>query len=1008
LLLRYRDRGWVHEASSVSDALEGQAEEMLREKLRDPVAAAVGAYGLLRFSTLEHLHDWTENLRRWFPRLPDGSAIRGEHLARAGEHDAALSAFLELWERGLPIFTDGVSYAMSRLELYTTVGSDALDASRVARASRLLEALRRVAAAADFARPLLTIKGDIAEVTRSRAANKNTETAPGARTAPSPAAAMADAPGSPGAPPTWAPGAKAAVTTALGNSRVWATIGQGIVNEVYWPSAGEPQVRDLGFLLSGPGWWTEVKLNPGWAISTPQPDVPIPTVTHSAADWSLTFEVVPDPDLDAILINWHLSGLDVTLHPLLAPHLEVHRDVDPASRGTVGGDNYAWVGDDGSLLAERGGVGLCLAASTRFTRASAGYVGASDGWQDFSRNGAMTWTWPAAGPGNVALIGEAPGDSGVFALALGPDAEGARTMALQGLTKDFDAVRSECISAWRQWTLPGIPQPRLGDPPGLADAVRRSAAVIKAHEDHTHPGAFVASLSTPWGDTRGDLSGYHLVWPRDAVESGLALFALGRWQETVDLCSYLIATQQQDGHWEQNFFPDGATFWSGTQLDETALPVILAAKLAESGYALPAGADEMVRRALAYLVRNGPLSPEDRWEENPGGSAFTLGVIVAALVGGAALLSRPGGPRPLDLTESTYVLGLADNWNDRIESWTYATGTELDAEYGVAGHYVRIGAPPTGVQGAPWGPRGFISLKNQPVGTPPISAALVTGLEFLYLARLGLRAPDDKRIVDTITVIEPQLGQDLPTGRAYHRYDRDGYGETDAGDPFSGAGRGRPWALLAGERGHHEVLAGREPTAQLTAMLNMAGPGGLIPEQVWDADDIPGRGLYRGHATGSAMPLIWAHAELVKLAMIRGSRRPIERLASVEARYAGPSPAAGAWYWRDVLDASSTGGATDLLPYGRDLIVEDAGPFTLHWGHDGWQEVADLDATELGFGRYGVTLSAVNLSSFGTLQFTRRYPDGWEGNDHAVTLAAAARASRPDPASGPGHTGPPV
>jgi glucoamylase len=1013
LLLRYRDRGWVHEAASVSDSLEGQAEEMLREKLRDPVAAAIGAYGLLRFSTLERLHDWTENLRRWFPRLPDGSAIRGEHLARAGDHHGALSAFAELWERGLPLFSDGLGYAIARLELYTSVGTAGFDRRRVELARRVLEALRPFAAAADFARPLLTIIGDVGEVARSAAVRRSSasavpsqsaELSGGPFTATSAAlpAATADAPGAPGAPgtqPTWAPGAKAAVTTALGGSRVWATFGQGILNEVYWPSAGEPQIRDLGFLLSGPGWWTEVKLNPGWTISTPQPDVPVPTVTHSAANWSLAFEVVPDPDLDVVLISWRLTGAGVTLHPLLAPHLEVHRGVDPAGQGTVGWDNYAWVGDDGSLLAEREGVGLCLAASMRFSRGSAGYVGASDGWQDFSRNGAMTWTWPLAGPGNVALTGEAPGQSGVLALAFASDAEGAHTVALESLARDFDAVRTECVDGWRRWALPGIPQSKPGDPPGLADAVRRCAAVIKVHEDHAYPGAFVASLSIPWGDSRGDLSGYHLVWPRDAVESGLALLVLGHGQEAVDLCSYLIATQQPDGHWKQNFFPDGTTFWSGTQLDETALPVMLAAKLAESGYATPAGTDDMVRRALRYLVQNGPLSPEDLWEENPGGSPFTLGVIVAALVAGAAFLTRPGGSRPVDATESQYLLGLADNWNERIEAWTYASGTDLDAKYAIAGHYVRIGAPPSGDPGAPWGPRGFISLKNQPEGTLAIPAALVTGLEFLYLVRLGLRAPDDQRIIDTITVVESELGQDVPTGRAYHRYEEDGYGETDAGDPFAGAGRGRLWPLLAGERGHYEILARREPTAQLTSMLNMAGPGGLIPEQVWDAADIPPRGLVQGHATGSAMPLIWAHAELAKLAMIRDTRRPVERLASIEARYGGQPPVgSGAWYWRDGLDASATGGATDTLPYGRDLIVEAAAPFTLHWGHDGWQDVADLDATALGFGRYGATVSGMSLSSYGSIQFTRRYADGWEGVDHAVALAATARASLPAPA----------
>ena len=55
--------------------------------------------------------------------------------------------------------------------------------------------------------------------------------------------------------PSWAGGAKDLVMTALGTSRVWATLAHGIVNEVYWPSVDQPQVRDLGFLLGGDCWW---------------------------------------------------------------------------------------------------------------------------------------------------------------------------------------------------------------------------------------------------------------------------------------------------------------------------------------------------------------------------------------------------------------------------------------------------------------------------------------------------------------------------------------------------------------------------------------------------------------------------------------------------------------------------------------------------------------------------------------------------------------------------------
>jgi glucoamylase len=74
-------------------------------------------------------------------------------------------------------------------------------------------------------------------------------------------------------------------------------------------------------------------------------------------------------------------------------------------------------------------------------------------------------------------------------------------------------------------------------------------------------------------------------------------------------------------------------------------------------------------------------------------------------------------------------------------------------------------------------------------------------------------------------------------------------------------GRGRAWPLLTGERGHYELAAGKDPLPYLEAMMCMSGAGGMIPEQVWNSSPIPAQGLYPGYPSGSAMPLVWAHAE---------------------------------------------------------------------------------------------------------------------------------------------------
>src|SRR5262249_43720789 len=129
------------------------------------------------------------------------------------------------------------------------------------------------------------------------------------------------APGAPGHAPTWTSSAKDLVTTALGTSRGWATLGHGILNEVYWPATGPPPIRDMGFIVSGPFGWVEVKRTMRYRIDTPQPYVPLPQVVHEGEGYRLMLEVVPDPLRDVVLVNFKLTGEGTRLYVLLAPHL---------------------------------------------------------------------------------------------------------------------------------------------------------------------------------------------------------------------------------------------------------------------------------------------------------------------------------------------------------------------------------------------------------------------------------------------------------------------------------------------------------------------------------------------------------------------------------------------------------------------------------------------------------------------------------------------------------------
>jgi hypothetical protein len=239
-----------------------------------------------------------------------------------------------------------------------------------------------------------------------------------------------NAPGWPGLPPTWTSSDKDLVGTALGPGRVWYTLGHGILDEVYWPSCSTPQIRDLGFIVAGDGFWAEVKRENRYELSTPAPDVPLPTVVHRHERYRLELEVLADPLRDVVLVHYRLEGKGLKLYALLAPHLE-----------GSGHGNSAEVQPQG-LAAMTPDAGLWLAADRGFSRASAGYVGASDGWQDFHRHGAMTWHHDAAPNGNVALIGELADNEGVLALGFADTVEGARTLALSSLACGFEAARA--------------------------------------------------------------------------------------------------------------------------------------------------------------------------------------------------------------------------------------------------------------------------------------------------------------------------------------------------------------------------------------------------------------------------------------------------------------------------------------------------------------------------------------------------------------------------------------
>jgi glucoamylase len=377
---------------------------------------------------------------------------------------------------------------------------------------------------------------------------------------------------------------------------------------------------------------------------------------------------------------------------------------------------------------------------------------------------------------------------------------------------------------------------------------------------------------------------------------------------------------------------------------------------------------DMTRRALAFLAREGPASPQDRWEEDAGVNPYTLAVCIAALVAGAELLPE---------AERELVLLLADFWNARLEDWCVARGSDLDAAHGIAAHYVRQ-APPD-ILACPAALSRHLPIKNR-ADDPGLDAAAQVGVDFLQLVRLGLRGADSPLILDSLKLVDALLKTDTPCGPVWHRYNGDGYGEHADGAPFDGTGQGRGWPLLVGERGHHALALGDDPLPYLAAMNAMAGAGGLLPEQVWDAAPMPERGLLPGRPSGSAMPLAWAHAEFVKLAASHALGRVFDRPAAVWRRYAGMRPDAATWIW-------SPGAPIAHLAAGRALLILLPRPALLLLGSDGWREIRDLPTRPQGLELHGLLLPGDLLAGLRRLDFTWQWRDGdWLGEDFHIDL----------------------
>jgi glucoamylase len=787
--------------------------------------------------------------------------------------------------------------------------------------------------------------------------------------------------GAPGTQPRWTRSAKDAICTAYSSvSRLWFTVSDGVLNEIYFPTIDQPQVRDLQFLITdGETFFHEERRN---LISTTEyldkHGLGV-RIANSSPDgrYRLIKEIITDPHQPTLMIHTKLEGdaellKKLHLYLLLAPHLGVG--------GWGNNGNVARIVGHEFLTAHKDGVWLALGASTGFLKTSCGYVGSTDGWQDISTNFKMDYEFRSASDGNIALTAELDlrkGYTFTVGVAFGRELNRAVTSLFQSAANTFVEHRTRFIEQWERACRHFHPiQNWSGDGGALYN---RSCELLLAHEDKTYPGALIASLSIPWGEAKGDedLGGYHLVWTRDMINSVTGLIASGEMSTALRALIYLVCEQRGDGGFPQNFWIDGRPYWNGIQLDEVSFPITLAWRLYKEGALKDFDPYPMVRSAARFLIAHGPTTPQERWEENSGYSPSTLAANIAALIC-AACFARERG----DLVSAQFLEECADFLEANVEAWTVTNQGFLVP--GIKRHYVRINPTDIGNPEADDSLDGkLVLIKNRPPGSQyEFPAAEIVDAGFLELVRYGIRKAGTPLMEDSIRVIDAVLKTDFPAGPCWRRYTHDGYGQRDDGSPFIGWGRGRPWPLLTGERGHYELAAGRDPRPYLSAMERFANATQLLPEQIWDQPDLPGELLKYGYQTGSATPLMWAHAEYVKLLRSASEGRVFDTIDEVRDHFMKPGrKPSNLQLWK------STRRLHSVSPGDRLRIAADR-QFTLHWSKDEWQHANDTTSNSTPIGVDYVDID-IDASDRAPIRFTFKWREtaSWEGRDYAVEVA---------------------
>jgi glucan 1,4-alpha-glucosidase len=737
--------------------------------------------------------------------------------------------------------------------------------------------------------------------------------------APRAAAQPAAAPDGPGALSHFDLARKDCLGTARNRtSKVWYTVANGVLSDVYYPTVDTTNVETLQYVVTDGATFTDLQTRDTSYRVTPLDPTGMScrvTTTADSGRYRIVTDYVTDPARDALLLR-------VRFQPLVAGDLRLYLRFDPTVNGNGGGGNGNGGADGGTVDTSSGHpvpvasdpvtatnaanrdyarpVHVALDASTPFTEVSNGFAGAaSDGLTQLDHDHALTATYGQAVRGNLvqtARVDLAAGNDLTLALGFGTSQGEAVATAGAALRGGFGRALVRYAAGWVGYDAGLVPPPARF--PGLDAATARelarvyylSANVLKASEDKTFPGAVVASLASPWGQavSAGDpnntyFGSYREVFARDLYETFTGLLLDGDRATARDTVRFLFERQQlADGSMPRNSLVNGklAPDSFGVQLDEVTYPILMAT---QAGLTDRAFYRDHIKRAADFAISHGPSFGSERWEEQGGFSPSTIAAEIAGLVAAADIAQANG-----DRASARVYRGVADDFQRSVKGWTVTSNGPKSPDP----YFIRLSK--TG------DPNAAITY-NVGNGGPTLDQRAVIDAGFLELPRLGILGADDPDVARSLAVVDADIRRDTASGPGWHRYTGDGYGDRDSdGRPWAptGQGTGHLWPVLAGERAeHHIALGDRAAAAGLAdAMRRFASGFGLIPEQGWENPDLAPSpfgtppeeasiGFVNGKPVGSASPLTWSAAQYVRLVRNLAAGRLLEQPASTTRRY---------------------------------------------------------------------------------------------------------------------------